>query len=90
MYVRNSLAVQWVGLCAFTAEDPGSNPGQGTKIPQPRKKAKKLCPWAATIEPSSCNYRSLHALEPVLHSKGRLRKKQPMALNWRADSALHS
>ena len=30
----NSLAVQWLGLCAFTAEGPGSTPGQGTKIPQ--------------------------------------------------------
>ena len=27
----NSLAVQWLGLMA---EDPGSVPGQGTKIPQ--------------------------------------------------------
>ena len=23
--------VQWLGLCTFTAEDPGSIPGQGTK-----------------------------------------------------------
>ena len=30
----NSLAVQWLGLCAFTAEDLGSIPGWGTKIPQ--------------------------------------------------------
>ena len=31
----NSLAVQWlVGLCALTAEGPGSTPGWGTKIPQ--------------------------------------------------------
>ena len=30
----NSLVVQWLGLCAFTAEGPGSIPGQGTKIPQ--------------------------------------------------------
>ena len=30
----NSLAVQWLGLCAFIAEGPGSIPGQGTKIPQ--------------------------------------------------------
>ena len=30
----NSLLVQWLGLCAFTAKDPGSIPGQGTKIPQ--------------------------------------------------------
>ena len=26
--------VQWLGLCAFTAEDAGSIPGLGTKIPQ--------------------------------------------------------
>ena len=30
----SSLAVQWLGLSAFTAEVPGSIPGQGTKIPQ--------------------------------------------------------
>ena len=30
----NSLAVQWLGLCAFTAEGTGSIPGWGTKIPQ--------------------------------------------------------
>ncbi len=29
-----SLAVQWLGLCAFTAEGLGSIPGQGTKTPQ--------------------------------------------------------
>ena len=28
----NSLAVQWLGLHPFTAEDLGSLPGQGTKI----------------------------------------------------------
>ena len=30
----NSLAVQWLGLCALTAEGPGLIPGWGTKIPQ--------------------------------------------------------
>ena len=30
----NSLAIQWLGLRAFTAEGPGSIPGWGTKIPQ--------------------------------------------------------
>ena len=30
----NSLAVQWLGLRALTAEGPGSIPGRGTKIPQ--------------------------------------------------------
>ena len=32
--VGNSLAVQWLGLCTFTAKRPGSILGQGTKIPQ--------------------------------------------------------
>ena len=31
---RNSLAVQWLGLGAFTAEGLGSIPGRGTKILQ--------------------------------------------------------
>ena len=30
----NFLVVQWLGLCAFIVEDPGSIPGWGTKIPQ--------------------------------------------------------
>ena len=42
----NSLAVQWLGLCAFTAEGPGSIHGWGTKITQvsecgEKKKKKK-------------------------------------------------
>ena len=32
--IGNSLVVQWLGLCTFTAVGPGSIPGQGTKIPQ--------------------------------------------------------
>ena len=30
----NSLEVQWLGLCAFTAKDLSLIPGLGTKIPQ--------------------------------------------------------
>ena len=30
----NSLAVQWLVSCTFTAEGTGSIPGWGTKIPQ--------------------------------------------------------
>ena len=43
---RNSLAVQWLGICAFTAEGLGSIPCWGTRIPQaarcgpPKKKTK--------------------------------------------------
>ena len=33
---ENSLAVQWLGLGAFTAVDLGLIPGQGTKIHKPR------------------------------------------------------
>ena len=32
--VGNSLALQWLAFCAFTAYGSGSKPGQGTKIPQ--------------------------------------------------------
>ena len=34
MHLGNSLAVQKLELCTFTAEGSGSNPGWGTKIPQ--------------------------------------------------------
>ena len=39
--IRNSLALQWLGLCAFTAEGPGSIPGWGTKIPLARQLGQK-------------------------------------------------
>ena len=32
--IGNSLVVHWLGLRTFTAGDPGSIPGPGTKIPQ--------------------------------------------------------
>ena len=48
----NSLVVQWLGLCAFTDEGPGSVRGRGTKIPQeewPKKKKERRemvgLPW---------------------------------------------
>ena len=37
----NSLAVQWLGLLALTAEGPGSIPGPGTKIPQATQRGQK-------------------------------------------------
>ena len=44
----NSLAIRCLGLYTFTAESPGSIPGQGTKIPQaaaqPKRKKKKKKP----------------------------------------------
>ena len=41
----NTLVIQWLGLCAFTAEGPDSVPGLGTKISQDakQKKKKKIC-----------------------------------------------
>ena len=43
---RNFLAVQWLGLHAFTAKGAGSIPGWGTKIPQAapggQKRKKKI------------------------------------------------
>ena len=38
---RNSLAVQWLGLGAFSAKGPGSIPGRGTKIPQAVQRSQK-------------------------------------------------
>ena len=34
LVLGNSLAVQWLGLRAFTSKSLGSNPDQGTKIRQ--------------------------------------------------------
>ena len=39
--------VQWLGLRAFTAEGPGSVPGQGTKIPQAARHGQKKLPAIA-------------------------------------------
>ena len=36
-----SLAVQWLRLCASTAEGTGSIPGQGTKIPHATEHSQK-------------------------------------------------
>ena len=48
----NSLAVQWLGLHTSTAEDTGSIPGQGTKIPHAMwcwKKKKRKEKWAEDL-----------------------------------------
>ena len=37
----NSLAVQWLGLHAFTAEGLGSVPGGGAKMPQAAQYSQK-------------------------------------------------
>ena len=54
--VGNSLGVQWLGLCTFTAKGPGSIPGQGTKI----LKAES-CGWGekkmfSTVLLGGCNH----------------------------------
>ena len=46
LVLGNSLAVQWLGLRAFTSEGLGSIPGWGTNIPEAvwysQKKKKKI------------------------------------------------
>ena len=37
-----TLAVQWLGLHAFTAKGPDSNPGQETKISQATQYSQKI------------------------------------------------
>ena len=39
--IGNSLVLQLLGLCTFTAEGAGSIPGQGTEIPQAAVHQKK-------------------------------------------------
>ena len=41
VYRENSFAVQWLGLCPLTAEDPGFSPWWETKIPQAMQWGKK-------------------------------------------------
>ena len=43
----NFLAVQWLGLCAFIAEDLGSIPSRGTKILQAAWRGQKKKGWNA-------------------------------------------
>ena len=38
---RNSLAIQWLGLCDVTTEGPGSTPGGKTRILQAVKQKNK-------------------------------------------------
>ena len=38
----NSLAVQWLGLCAFTARGVGLIPGWGTRIPHTVECSQKI------------------------------------------------
>ena len=42
MGTENSLAVQWLGLWVFTAENTGSIPGRGSKILQAMWQGKKI------------------------------------------------
>ena len=39
--IGTSLAVQWLGVLAFTAGGPGSIPGQVTKIPHATQQGQK-------------------------------------------------
>ena len=43
MYISlgNSLAVQWLGLCTFTADGVSVIPSQGTKTPQDTRRSQK-------------------------------------------------
>ena len=70
--------VQWLGLCAFTAEGVGSIPSQGTKIPQAAwcsQKQKKieeegiLCPRQSQTQlclPAEDSWRRRRHPTPVL------------------------
>ena len=52
----NSLAVQWLGLYAFSARGACSIPGQGTKMPQEKgKKKEKKIAWTLSVQMTVVN-----------------------------------
>ena len=51
----NSLVVQWLGFCAFTAEGPGSIPGQGTSGAAKKRKKSVYKIFGITCPTSSVN-----------------------------------
>lgn len=84
---RNSLVMQWLGFCAFTAKGPGSTPGQGSKIQQavwPKQKQNKMTqkppppPTKSVSGCPKCAHFGWQRLNPygleVLEDKTQLRK----------------
>ena len=55
-YFGNSLAAQWLGLHAFTAEGRFSLPGQGTKILQPQNTTKCFKKKKKVFFPQICYF----------------------------------
>ena len=66
---ENSLAVQWLGLCAFTAQGTGSIPGWGTETAWPKKKKKETSDrdshFASILATAFSSFASCH---PVISS----------------------
>ena len=68
IHTGNSLEVQWLGLCAFTAKSPGSNP----KIPtarQTKKKKKRI--YSCWVAPNS-----KWLGDPLTETRGKTEKTQ--------------
>ena len=61
MQSSDSWEPQWLGLCAFTAKDPDSLPGQGTKILQARRRSQKQ-----TNKPKKLQSTVPSVLDPLL------------------------
>ena len=88
MLLGNSLVVQWLGPCTFTAEGPSSVPSQGTKNPRghmvwPKKiffKRKKLLIWASLMTQMVKNLPCRKAQIQSLVQEDPLKKE--MATHW--------
>ena len=61
----NFLAVQWLGLCAFTAKGPSSIPGHGTKIPQATWSGQKKININHSTFSSSSSFQPLSPILPL-------------------------
>ena len=99
---ENSLAVQWLGLCAFNAEGLGLIPVQGTKVSQaaqqqPKKKTKQNThtglPWWGSGWESACQCRG-HGFKPwsgkIPHAAEQLGPWATMTEPARLEPVLHN
>ena len=79
-YIKNSgtsLVAQWLRICLPMQGGHGFDPWS-RKIPHA---AEQLSLCATTTEPACHNYRSAHALEPVLCNKRSHRSEKPVHRN---------
>ena len=74
--MENSLVLQWLGLCAFTAKDPGSIPSWETKISQPAQCGQKKIFFFFITQIERAKEKS------VLKKKKKIQGELPVCTRW--------